>query len=153
MANTYTQIHLHLVFAVKRREYLISESIKEELYKYLTGIIQNNGHKVLAINGMPDHLHVLIGMRPSQALSELMRDVKAGSAKWINEKDCILGRFEWQEGYGAFSYEKTSIPKVIEYITNQKEHHQLKTFTEEYLDLLKKFEVSFDEKYIFLVPN
>lgn len=153
MADTYTQIHLHLVFAVKRREYLIQESMKDELYKYLTGIIRNNGHKVLAINGMPDHVHVLIGMRPNQALSELMRDVKAGSAKWVNEKDCMPGRFEWQEGYGAFSYDKTSLPKVIEYIIHQNVHHQVRTFSEEYLDLLKEFEVSFDEKYLFHKPH
>ncbi|MEI6757863.1 MAG: IS200/IS605 family transposase [Chlorobium sp.] len=148
MANTYTQLQIQIVFAVKRHEHLIRESLTEELCKYLTGIIQNNGHKVLAINGMPDHLHILIGMRPNQALSELMKDVKASSAKWINEKGCIPGRFEWQEGYG-FSYEKSALPQVIAYIMNQKEHHRVKTFREEYQDLLKEFDVSFDEKYLF----
>ena len=153
MANTYTQIHIQVVIAVKRREYLIRDSLKEELCKYFTGIIHNNGHKVLAINGMPDHLHILFGMRPNQALSELIRVLKANSAKWINDKGVIPGKFEWQEGYGGFSYEKSLLPQIVAYIMNQKEHHRVKTFMEEYLDLLKEFEILFDEKYLFHVPQ
>ncbi len=153
MANTYTQIHLQVVFAVRSRGHLIREAWKEELQKYLTGIIQNNGHKVLAINGMPDHYHILIGLRPAQAIADLMRDVKAGSAKWINEQGYVYGRFEWQDGYGAFSYEKSALPTVIAYIMNQKEHHRVKTFQEEYLELLKEFEVQYDEKYLFTAPD
>ncbi len=153
MANTYTQIHIQIVIAVKRREYLIRDSLREELCKYLTGIIHNNGHKLLAINGMPDHLHILFGMRPNQALSELMRVLKANSAKWINDKGVIPGKFEWQEGYGGFSYEKSFLPQIVAYIMNQKEHHRVKTFMEEYLDLLREFEISFDEKYLFHVPQ
>jgi putative transposase len=153
MANTYTQIHIQAVFAVKRREHLLHDSLRDELCKYLTGIIQNNGHKLLAINGMPDHLHVLIGMRPNQALSELMKEVKGYSAKWINDNEMVNGHFEWQEGYGAFSYEKSALPNVISYIMNQKDHHNIKTFMEEYLELLKEFEVSFDDKYLFHAPQ
>src|SRR5699024_5842704 len=123
MANTYTQIHIHAVFAVRNRLSLINESWEEELYKYITGIIQNQGHKLLAINGMPDHLHILFGMRPVQSLSELMQDIKGDSSKWINNKRLVKGRFSWQAGYGAFSYAKSQLPNVIRYIENQKKHH------------------------------
>ena len=153
MANTYTQIHIQAVFAVKRRAHVLCDSVRNELCKYLTGIIQNKGHKVLAINGMPDHLHILFGMRPNQALSELMKEIKACSAKWINDNGMVNGHFEWQEGYGAFSYEKSALPNVISYIMNQKNHHTVKTFMEEYLDLLHEFDVAFDEKYLFHVPQ
>ena len=153
MANTYTQLHIQVVFAVKRREHVLSDAVRDELCKYLTGIIQNHGHKVLAINGMPDHLHVLFGMRPNQALSELMKEIKACSAKWINENGMVNGRFEWQEGYGAFSYVKSALPNVIAYVMHQKAHHSVRTFMEEYLELLKEFDVSFDEKYLFHVPH
>src|SRR5690349_4500581 len=107
MPNTYTQIHIHAVFTVQNRESLIAKEWKIELYKYITGIIQNHNHKVIAINGMSDHIHILFGMRPNQSLSDLMQDVKASSSKWINEKRFVRGKFSWQEGYGAFSYSKS----------------------------------------------
>ena len=149
MPNTYTQIHIHFVFAVKYRDGVIHSSWKDELYKYITGIVQNNKHKLLIINGMPDHVHILIGLRPSQSISDLLQDIKGSSSKWINEKRFIKTRFEWQEGYGAFSYSKSQIKAVEEYIENQELHHQKKTFREEYLEMLQKFEVDYDEKYIF----
>ena len=153
MANTYTQIHIQVVFAVKHRISLIQSSWKDELYKYITGIIQAHNHKLLAINGMPDHVHVLFGMRPTQSLSELMQDVKGSSSKWINEKRLVAGRFEWQEGYGAFSYSKSDIGNVIEYIKNQELHHSSKNLMIEYKELLKEFDVSFDDRYIFREPE
>lgn len=149
MPNTYTQIHIHFVFAVKFREGVITSSRKDELYKYITGIVQNNNHKLICINGMPDHIHILIGMRPTQSISDLLQDIKGGSSKWINEKKLIKGKFEWLEGYGAFSYGKSQVKDVIEYIENQEQHHEKKTFKEEYLDFLKKFEIDYEEKYIF----
>jgi putative transposase len=149
MANTYTQIHIQSVFTVQDRNCIIRKSWKDELYKYITGIIQNHGHKVLKINGMPDHIHIFFGMRPSQSLSDLMQDIKGDSSLWINKKRFVLGRFSWQEGYGAFSYSKSSADNVIEYIKNQEIHHRKITFIEEYLDFLEKFEIDFDERYIF----
>lgn len=149
MANTYTQIHIHFVFAVKFRDGIIQSKWKEDLYKYMTGIIQNNNHKLLAINGMPDHIHILIGLRPAQSISDLMKEVKQSSSKWINQNKLTNGHFEWQEGYGAFSYSKSQINQVINYIQNQELHHKKKTFKEEYLDFLVKFEVEYEEKFIF----
>lgn len=149
MPNTYTQVHIQFVFAVKYRDSCIHTSWKDELYKYITGIIQNNKHKLITINGMSDHIHILIGLRPTQSISDLIQDIKGNSSKWINEKKFVKGKFEWQEGYGAFSYGKSQIKDVIEYIENQELHHQKKTFTEEYLNFLRKFEVEYDEKYIF----
>lgn len=152
MANTYTQIHIHFVFSVKYREGVIGASWKEELYKYISGIIKTNSHKLLAINGMPDHLHILIGMRPTQSVADLMQDVKGSSSKWINEKKFLKSKFEWQEGYGAFSYSKSQVNNVIDYIKNQETHHKTKSFNEEYVEFLKIFEIDFDEKYIFKEP-
>ena len=149
MANTYTQIHIHFVFAVKFRDGIIQSKWKEDLYKYMSGIIQNNHHKLLAINGMPDHIHILIGLRPAQSISDLMKEVKQSSSKWINQNKLSNGHFEWQEGYGAFSYSKSQIGQVINYIQNQELHHEKKTFTQEYRDFLRKFEVEYDEKFIF----
>jgi len=149
MANTYTQIHIHAVFSVQNRECIIRNSWKDELYKYITGIIHNNDHKLLAINGMPDHIHILFGLRPSQSLSDLMQDIKGSSSKWINERKFVKGKFSWQEGYGAFSYSKSQIPGVIKYINNQSVHHITKTFKEEYLEMLKKFELDYDERFVF----
>ncbi|MCC6683623.1 MAG: IS200/IS605 family transposase [Bacteroidia bacterium] len=149
MANTYTQIHIQFVFAVKHRIGLIQSSWKDELYKYITGIVQNHKHKLLAINGMPDHIHILVGIRPNQSISELMQDVKGSSSKWINERKLVPGRFEWQEGYGAFSYSASQLKDVINYIQKQEEHHKTKTFKEEYITILKKAEVDFDEQYLF----
>ncbi|UQD57521.1 IS200/IS605 family transposase [Flavobacterium sp. K5-23] len=149
MANTYTQIHIHFVFAVKFRDGMIKANWVEDLYKYMTGIIQNNNHKLLAINGMPDHIHILIGLRPAQSISDLMKDVKQSSSKWINENKLTSRHFEWQEGYGAFSHSKSQINQVINYIQNQELHHKKKTFIEEYIDFLEKFEIDYDEKFIF----
>ena len=149
MANTYTQINIHTVFSVQNRHCIISNSWKNELYKYITGIIKNNKHKPPAINGMPDHIHILFGLRPAQSISDLLQDIKGNSSKWINEKKFIKGKFSWQEGYGAFSYRKSDISQIINYIRNQQEHHRRKSFTEEYLELLKEFNIDYDERYIF----
>jgi len=149
MPNTYTQIHIQTVFTVRNRTCVIHRSWEEELYRYITGIVQNHGHKVLAINGMPDHVHLFFGMRPSQSLSDLMQVVKGDSSKWINSKKFVPGRFSWQEGYGAFSYSKSHVPNVIDYVRNQEEHHRTRTFLDEYHDLLEKFGVSFEERYSF----
>jgi putative transposase len=149
MANTYSQIHIQVVFAVQNRESLIGSKWKNELYQYLVGIIQNHQHKVIAINGMPDHVHILIGLRPSQSISDLMQKVKGDSSKWINRKGFVLGKFSWQEGYGVFSYGKSQIDDVIEYIKRQEIHHQRKTFKEEYLQFLEKFALDYDERFEF----
>ncbi|MDN3678230.1 IS200/IS605 family transposase [Flavobacterium paronense] len=152
MANTYTQIHIQFVLVVKYRKGLLHSSFKDELYQYITGIIKYHNHKVLAINGVADHIHILIGMRPTQSISDLLQDVKRSSSKWINEKKFLKVKFEWQEGYGAFSYSKSDLNNVIKYIRNQEQHHAVKTFREEYLEFLKLFEVDYDERYIFKEP-
>jgi REP element-mobilizing transposase RayT len=149
MANTFTQIHIQTVFAVQNRKCLIHDSWKTELYKYITGIIQNHRHKLLQINGMPDHLHVLFGMRPNQSLSDLMRIVKGESSEWINKKGFLHSKFSWQQGYGVFSYSKSQIPNVIRYIKNQEEQHKKRTFIDEYLDLLKEFQIDYNDCYVF----
>ena len=149
MANTYTQIHIQSVFTVQNTDCVLRKSWKEDLNKYITGIIQNHGHKVLAINSMPDHVHVFFGMRPTQSLSDLMQDIKGDSSKWINQKGFIRGRFSWQEGYGAFSYSKSHVDNVIDYIKGQEIHHRKMTFLEEYHEFLEKFEIDYDEHYIF----
>jgi len=149
MSNTFTQIHIHAVFAVQNRVSLISKTWEERLYQYMTGIIQNNNHKLLCINGMPDHIHILFGMRPTQSLSDLMKDIKGASSLWINENNFISGKFKWQEGYGAFSYSKSQIPKVATYIENQKEHHKKKSFIDEFKKILNDFNIEYDERYIF----
>lgn len=149
MANTYIQIHIQFVFAVKYRVGTISSEWKDELYKYITGIIQSKNHKLICINGMEDHIHILVGMRPNQSVSDLLQDIKGSSSKWINGRKLTKGRFEWQEGYGAFSYGKSQIPLVIKYILEQEIHHTKKSFIEEYIDFLEKFDVEFDKKYIF----
>jgi len=153
MANTYTQIHIHAVFAVQNRLSLIQKQWQDELYKYISGIIANNGHKLLQIGGMPDHVHILFGMRPTQSLSDLMQDIKGSSSLWINKKQFVRGKFSWQEGYGAFSYGKSQIDSVAKYIQQQEEHHKKRNFAEEYLELLKIFEIEFDERYILKNPE
>ncbi len=149
MSNTFTQIHIQCVFAVKYREALIDASWKDRLHKYIIAIVQNNGHKVLAINSMPDHLHLFFGMRPKQSLSDLMRLVKGDSSEWINKEKLVKKTFRWQEGYGAFSYSKSQTDVVVNYVLNQENHHKKTTFLEEYRDFLEKFEVEYDEQYIF----
>ena len=149
MPNTYTQIHVQFVFAVNNRHALIHESILVRLEKYLTGIVQNFGHKLLAIYCMPDHTHLFIGLRPNQSLSELMREVKSRSSEFINKEKLTKEKFNWQEGYGAFSYSHSHNQNVIEYVLNQPEHHKKKTFKEEYLEFLTKFEIPYEEQYLF----
>lgn len=153
MANTYTQIHIQVVFTVQNRGCLISDIWKDELYKYISGIIRNNNHKLLSINGMPDHVHILLGLRPNKSLSELVQDIKGSSSKWINEKKLVEGKFSWQEGFGAFSYSRSEIPVIAHYIDNQKTHHSRKTFSEEYVEMLNEFGVDFDSRYVFTPVN
>jgi putative transposase len=148
MANTYTQIYLQLIFAVQDRISLIKESWEVELYKYITGIIQNNGHKLIAINGVPNHIHIFIGYKPHQLIPELLQDIKGFSSKWINKQGFVKAKFSWQESYGAFSYSHSHIDSVVKYIMNQKGHHKKRTFREEYLEFLKKYNIPFNEKYI-----
>jgi len=149
MANTYTQIYLHIVFSVKGRENLIKKKWKEELYKYICGIVNGKEQKVYAIGGVGDHIHILVSIKPNIALSDLIRDIKANSSKWINEKGFVLGKFQWQEGFGAFSYAQSQLDAVIAYINNQEQHHLVKTFKDEYLELLQKFNVEYNDKYLF----
>jgi REP element-mobilizing transposase RayT len=149
MANTYTQIHIQAVFAVQNRKCVIHSNRKDELYKYITGIVQRNNHKLIAINGMPDHIHILFGLRPSQSISDLMQDIKGSSSKWINDNKFVQGKFSWQEGYGAFSYSKKEVPNIIQYIVNQTDHHRKRAFLEEYFELLKEFNVDFDDRFVF----
>ena len=149
MANTYSQIYIQMVFAVRGRQSLIQKSWKDELYKYMTGTLRNKGQKLLAINGMPDHVHIFVGQKPNVTTSSLVKDVKVASSKFINEKRWVQGKFAWQEGYGAFSYGRSQLDVVIQYIQNQELHHQTRTFRQEYIGLLKKFEVEYDEKYLF----
>ncbi|SFT99401.1 REP element-mobilizing transposase RayT [Algoriphagus locisalis] len=149
MANTYTQIHIQAVFAVQNRVSLVQPLWKEELYKYLSSIASKYGHKVLQINGMPDHVHLLMGFRPTQALSDLMQELKEDSSKWINIRGFVKGKFSWQAGYGAFSYSKDQVPRVIKYIQNQENHHKRKSFLEEYEELLKTHQIEYDKRYIF----
>ena len=153
MANTYTQIHLQLVFAVKYRAALIQKSWKDELYKYITGIVQGNDHKLLGINGIEDHIHIMIGFRTHQSLAKLLQDIKSNSSKWINERNFTRSQFNWQDGYGAFSYSRSHLKNVLTYIENQEEHHKKIKFIPEYKSLLKKFEVEYDERYIFKEPE
>lgn len=153
MSNTYTQLHIHCIFAVKFRQALITKDWKERLHQYITGIVQNHGHKMLAINTMPDHLHMFFGMRPNQSLSDLMRIVKGDSSEWINKQQFTPATFRWQEGYGGFSYEKKKISIVTAYIENQEIHHQAKTFLEEYREFLDNFGIEYDENYLFKEPE
>ena len=150
MANTYTQIYIHIVFAVQGRRYLIPRSHKEELCKYTTGIIRNRDQKVIKINCEPDHMHVFVGLKPTIALSDLVRDTKAGSSGFINGKKWVRGKFNWQEGFGAFSHSHSEIERVVKYIQNQEEHHRRRTFKEEYLSMLEDFAVQYDSRYLFL---
>jgi len=149
LANTYSQIYIHIVFAVKGRQNLIRAEIREELHKYITGIITNRDQKLLSIFCMPDHTHLLIGLKPSISISDLVRDIKAGLSKFINDNKLIKGKFSWQEGFGVFSYSLSQIDTVIKYIQNQEKHHNKKSFKEEYIDFLEKFAVEYDEKYLF----
>lgn len=147
--STYSKIYIQVVIAVRGRSSVIASSWEEDLYKYVTGIITNKGQKLIAINGMPDHIHILIGLKPSCCLSDLVREIKKASNAFINEGGFTQTKFSWQEGFGAFSYSHSALDNVISYIQNQKEHHRKKTFKEEYIDFLKKYEIGYDERYLF----
>lgn len=148
MANTYTQIHIHCVFAVKHRKAMIDSAFKEELYEYITGIVQQRGHKMLAIGGPSNHIHIFLGLNVDESVSDLMQAVKRNSSLWINQNHKTQNRFEWQKGYGAFSYSKSHVNAVINYIKRQEEHHRKKAFREEYKQILRNFDVKYDEQYI-----
>jgi putative transposase len=149
MANTYTQIYIHIVFTVQGRQNLLKKENTQELHKYIAGIIRNKKQKLIAINSMPDHVHIFIGMKASIALSDLVRDIKNNSSTFINGKKWVQGKFNWQEGFGAFSYGHSQINAVVKYIQDQETHHTRRTFKEEYLEMLKKFSVEYDDKYLF----
>jgi REP element-mobilizing transposase RayT len=149
MAGTFSQVYIQIVFAVKGRENLISKSWKDDLHKYIAGIIKGKEQKSIIVNSMPDHVHAFVGLRPSMPISDLVRDIKNNSSNFVNEHKFVKGKFSWQEGYGAFSYSHSHIGQVYDYILNQEEHHKKRTFREEYLALLKKFEIEYNEKYLF----
>ncbi len=149
LANTYTQLYVQFVFPVRGREFLVKEFFREELEKIMCGIVSNHNCKTYSIYCNPDHTHIFAGMHPTIAPSKLMEQVKSGSSKWLNDKKYIPGKFSWQDGYGAFSYSRSQIDAVVKYILNQPEHHKKQSFREEYLLLLKKFNIDFDEKYLF----
>jgi REP element-mobilizing transposase RayT len=149
MANTYSQIYIQVVFAVKGRKNLLQNPWREDVFKYMAGIINEKKQKTITINGVADHVHLFIGLKPTIAVSDLVRDIKNNSSKWINEKHLIKGRFTWQEGYGAFSYSHSQVGNVFQYISNQECHHHKKTFREEYLEILKKTEIEHDDAYLF----
>lgn len=149
MANTYTQCYFHLVFAVKNRDALIRKSWKDELEKYITGIVQNHKHKLLSINSMPDHIHIFIGYNVNRLIPELVEEIKTSSNAWIKEKRLSKFKFEWQKGYGAFSHAHSQIDFVVKYIGNQETHHQKKSFKVEYLEILRKNEIEFNGEYVF----
>ncbi len=149
MPGTFSQIYIQIVFAVKGRENLIANSWKNELHKYIAGIIKGKGQKPIIVNGMPDHIHIFVGLKPVMAISDLVRDIKNNTSNFVKERNFVRGKFAWQEGYGAFSYSQSHIGNVYDYILNQEKHHQKKTFKEEYVDFLKKFEIEYDEKYLF----
>lgn len=149
MANTYTQLYIQIVFAVKRRQHLIPKEHKATVYKYITGVIQERKHKLLAINGMPDHIHIFIGLHPDQSLSDLVQEIKTAATKYIKQQPWMKSDFSWQRGFGAFSYSRSHIDNVVKYIANQEEHHRKQTFKKEYLKLLQKFDIEYDERYVF----
>src|SRR5258708_37372005 len=149
MANTFSQIYIQTVFAVNGRLSLIRQDFKEDLYKYITGIVRNKGQKLISINGMSDHLHALIGLKPAMALADLVRDIKSDLSDWVNRRKLARGKFGWQEGYGAFSYGHSQLDTIIRYIQNQESHHRRRSFKDEYLAWLKKFEIPFENKYVF----
>jgi len=149
MANSYSQIYIHYVFAVKGRQNLLQKAWRDEVFKYMSGIIKSKKEKPIIINGVSDHVHAFVGFNTPIDYSDLIRDIKNNSSKFINDKKFVRGKFEWQEGYGAFSYSHSGIQNVYDYILRQEEHHHKRTFKEEYLDLLQKFEIEYDERYLF----
>lgn len=149
MANTYTQIYVQIVFTVQGRANLISEKFRNELEKYICGIVSENKCKPLAIYCNPDHTHVFIRLHPTISVSKITEQIKSGSSGWINQRKLIAGKFNWQDGYGAFTYSKSQIDHVVNYILTQPEHHKKQTFREEYLSFLEKFDVDYDPRYLF----
>ena len=149
MAGTFTQIYIQVVFSVKGRQNLLNKNWREEVFRYISGIITGKGQKSIIVGGHSDHVHILIGLKPTMALSDLVRDIKNNSSNFINDKKFIRGKFSWQEGYGAFSYGHLQIEDVYNYILNQEEHHRKKTFKEEYILFLKKYEIEHDERFLF----
>jgi REP element-mobilizing transposase RayT len=149
MANTFSQIYIQYVFAVKGRENLLQKPWREEVFKYMAGIVKDKNQKPIIINGVSDHVHIFVGLKPSMSVADLIRDIKNNSSKFINMEKFVKGKFAWQEGYGAFSYAHSQVQNVYQYILRQEEHHRTKTFKEEYLDFLQKFEIDYDEKYLF----
>ncbi|MFB6320895.1 IS200/IS605 family transposase [Saccharicrinis sp. FJH54] len=149
MAGTYSQIYLQYVFIVQGRENLLHKKWRSELFKYIAGIIKGKNQKPIIVNGYLDHVHAFIGLKPSMPISDLIRDIKNNSANFINNQNFIKGKFKWQEGYGVFSYSRSQLETVYNYIANQEVHHTIKTFKEEYFELLKEFEVEYNESYLF----
>jgi len=149
MTGSFSQIYIQIVFAVKGRQNLIGKQWKDELHKYISGIITNKGHKSIIVNGVADHVHIFVGLKPAMAISDLIRDIKNNSSNFINDKKFVIGKFSWHEGYGAFSYAHSQIGTVYNYILNQEEHHKKKTFKDANLDFLQKFEIEYNEKYLF----
>ena len=149
MPNTYTQILIQFVFAVKNRDALIDASIRPDVEKYIAGIIKNNHHVLLSQYCMPNHCHILVGLNPVQSISDLAKEIKSYSSKWINETKHTPFKFNWQEGFGAFSYSKSHLDTIVNYILRQQEHHKKKTFKEEYYDFLEKFNVNYNKQYLF----
>jgi len=149
MAGTYSQIYIHYVCAVKGRENLLLKPWRDEVFKYMSGIIKGKNQKPIIVNGVADHVHIFVGLIPVMRISDLIRDIKNNSSNFINQQKFLSGKFSWQEGYGAFSYAHSQVEKVYEYILNQEEHHRKKTFQEEYKEFLQKFDVEYKEKYMF----
>ena len=149
MAGTFSQIYIQYVFAVNGRENLLQKPWRDEVFKYISGIIKGKNQKPIIVNGVANHVHVFVGIKPSMAVSDLVRDIKNNSTNFINDQKFLHKKFSWQEGYGAFSYSHSQIDDVYNYILNQEDHHRKRTFREEYLEFLKKFEIAYDEKYLF----
>lgn len=149
MAGTYSQLYIHVVFSVKCRENLLAPKWRSDIHKYIAGIIRNKGHKPIIVGGVADHVHIFFGLRPVMSISDLVRDVKNNSSKYINDQKLVNGRFSWQEGYGAFSYSNAQVETIYNYIKNQEIHHNKKKFREEYVELLKDFCIDYDEKFLF----
>jgi len=149
MSGTFSQIYVQCVFAVKGRENFLQKTWRDQIFKYMAGITKNKGQKPIIVNGIADHVHLFIGLKPSMAISDLIRDVKNNTTNFINEQKWVRGKFSWQEGYGVFSYGHSQIKMVYNYILNQEEHHRKKTFKEEYIDFLNKFQISYEERFLF----
>jgi REP element-mobilizing transposase RayT len=149
MPGTFSQIYIQIVFAVKNREALIGREWKDELHKYISGIVRAKEQKSIIVNSMPDHVHLFVGLKPSLAISDMVREIKNNSTNFINERKLVKGKFFWQEGFGAFSYSHNQVESVYNYILNQEEHHRKKSFKEEYIELLKEFNIPFEERFLF----